>query len=349
MRVAVIGAGAIGRTHLDTIDAVEGFSPAGLADPLDAAAAVADAAGTRHYRDHRDLFAAERPDAVIIATPNELHVPQALDAVAAGIPVLVEKPLASDYASARLLVEAAEAAGVPVLVGHHRRYHPVTVRAKEIVDSGCLGRIAAVGVTSFVRKPDDYFDIPWHRTPGSGGSFLINLIHEIDLLRHLVGEIVAVSALASSAVRGGEVEDSGALTLAFAGGAVGSVVISDAVSGPWSWDLTAGDSPRFPAHPVDAIRIGGVEASLAIPTLEVWRHDGVRSWTTPLVATRDEVGTESPYVQQLRHLGEVAAGRAEPLVSAREGARNLAVLEAVVASAARGETVRVEPDRAARP
>lgn len=341
MRVGVIGAGAIGRTHLDTIAATEGFEVAGLADPMDAAAAVARAAGTRHYRDHRELFAAERPDAVIVATPNELHVPQGRDAVAAGIPALIEKPIAGDYASALELVAESEDLGVPVLVGHHRRYHPVTVRAKEIIDSGRLGRIAAVGVTSFVRKPDDYFDIAWHRAPGSGGSFLINLIHEIDLLRHLVGEIVAVSALASSAVRGLDVEDSGAVTLAFEGGAVGSIVISDAVSAPWSWDLTAGDSPRFPAHEVDAIRIGGVAASLAIPTLDVWSHEGAQTWTTPLVAERAPRGTESPYVQQLRHLGDVAAGRAIPLVSAREGARNLAILEAVATAAATGSTVRV--------
>lgn len=341
MRIGLIGAGAIGRTHIDTIEATDGFELAGIADPFDAAASLAATSGTTHYRDHRELLAAQRPDAVIVATPNELHVPQALDAVAAGIPVLVEKPVATTHVEALELVTASESARVPVLVGHHRRHHPVTIRAKEIVASGLLGRIAAVSATYFLSKPDDYFDTPWHRTPGTGGTFLINLIHEIDLMRHLVGEIVAVSAMASSAVRGLQVEDTGALSFAFANGALGSLVISDTAAGPWSWDLTAGDSPRFPAHDVESHRIGGVEASLTIPTLDVWRHDGERTWTNPLRPARERIAPASPYTRQLQHFGEVAAGRAAPLVSAREGARNIAVMEAVEAAVATGATTHV--------
>ena len=94
-------------------------------------------------------------------------------------------------------------------------------------------------------KPDDYFDAAWRRTPGVGGTFLINLIHEIDLLRFVCGEIVAVSAMASSAVRGLAVEDTGALVFQLDNGALASLVISDTAAGPWCWDLAAGDGPRF--------------------------------------------------------------------------------------------------------
>lgn len=341
VRIGLIGAGAIGRTHIETIAAAAGVELAGIADPFDAAAELATRAGTRHHRSPQDLFDIERPDAVIIATPNELHVPQALEALSRGIPVLVEKPVATTFAEAQELVAASAETGVPVLVGHHRRHHPATARAKEIIASGELGRIAAVSATYFLSKPDDYFDTPWHRTVGTGGAFLINLIHEIDLLRHLVGEIVAVSAMSSSAVRGLDVEDTGALAFSFEGGALGSLVVSDTAAGPWSWDLTAGDSPRFPAHGVESHRIGGVAASLTIPTLEVWRHDGAPNWTTPLHAHRHAVEPTSPYVRQLAHFVDVVAGRAEPLVSAHEGARNLAVMEAVAEAAHSGRTVTV--------
>lgn len=341
MKISVIGAGAIGQTHAKTISTTAGFELAGIADPFESGAKLAAAHDTRHHFDHRALIDAERPDAAIIGTPNEFHVSQALDFIAAGIPVLVEKPVATTFDQATQLVEASESSGVPVLVGHHRRYHPVAVRAKEIISSGGLGRIVAASTTYFLLKPEEYFDIPWHRAAGTGGTFLINLIHEIDLLRHLVGEITAVSAMASSATRGLDVEDTGAVTFAFAGGALGSLIVSDTVAGPWSWDLTAGDSERFPAHTVDSHRIGGTEASLTIPTLEVWRHDGTRSWTTPMNSTREATTQANPYEQQLQHLGEVVAGRAEPLVSAREGARNLAVLEAITLATATGATVTV--------
>jgi predicted dehydrogenase len=198
MRIAVIGAGAIGLTHCETIAATCGFALAGVADPFEGGAVLA----ARFATNHAALIAAERPDAAIVATPNELHVPIALDCLAAGVPVLVEKPVASSGAEAETLVEAERRTGVPVLVGHHRRHHPFIQRARETFAAGELGRIACVSACYCLSKPDDYFDAAWHRTPGTGGTFLINLIHEIDLLRFVVGEIVSVSAVASNTIRG---------------------------------------------------------------------------------------------------------------------------------------------------
>lgn len=179
MRIAVIGAGAIGLTHCETIAAVEGCAVAGVADPFDAGASLAARFGTTHFRDPRELLARERPDGAIVAAPNELHLPIALDCIAAGVPVLVEKPVTNSLDEARQLLEAASEVGVPVLVGHHRRHHPFIQRAHEIVASGALGRIACVSASYFLLKPADYFGAAWRRTKGTG-TFLINLIHEID-------------------------------------------------------------------------------------------------------------------------------------------------------------------------
>ena len=134
-------------------------------------------------------------------------------------------------------------------------------------------------------KPEDYFAPEWRRTPGVGGTFLINLIHEIDLLRYVCGEIVSLSAFASNAARGLAVEDTGAIIFDFENGALASLVVSDTAAGPWSWDLTADDSRRFPAHDVNSHRIVGTEAALTLPRLEVWRHDGARDWTVPMTMT----------------------------------------------------------------
>jgi predicted dehydrogenase len=341
MRIAVVGAGAIGLTHCETITATEGFALAAIADPCDAAADLAARFGTVHLRDHRELLSGARPDGIIIATPNELHLPMALDCIAAGVPVLVEKPVANTLDEARELAAAEAGSGVPVLIGHHRRHHPFIRRAHEIIASGTLGRIACASVSYCLMKPADYFDAKWRRRPGTGGTFLINLIHEVDLLRHLCGEIVSVSAVGSNAIRGFEVEDTGAVIFAFASGALGSLVVSDTAAGPWSWDLAAGDVPRFPRHDVNSHLIAGTEAALTLPRLELWRHDGPKAWTTPLAMTRDDRPRMDPFVCQLEHFRALASGRTAPLVSAREGARNMAVMDAVKAAATGRRTVDV--------
>ncbi len=341
MRLAVIGAGAIGLTHCQAITATDGFELAGIADPFATGATLAAQFGTRHYRDHAALLAAERPDGAIVATPNETHVPIALDCLAAGVPVIVEKPLANTVAEAVTLLEAERRTGLAVLVGHHRRHQPFLQRARDIVASGGIGRLVAISASAFMLKPQDYFGPDWRRTPGVGGTFRINLIHEIDLIRFVCGEIVALSAFAANAVRGLAVEDTGALIFQLDNGALASLVVSDAAAGPWSWDLTAGDVPRFPVHDVDSHRIVGTEGALTLPRMEVWRHDGEAAWTTPMAMTRDPVAREDPYVNQIEHFRAVVEDGAATFVGAVEGARNLAVMEAVMEATRTGRTVEV--------
>lgn len=343
MRLAVIGGGAIGTTHAQAIAETEGFTLAGIADPFDGGAALAARLGTAHHRDHKALLDAERPDGVIIATPNETHVPIALDCLAAGVPAIVEKPVGNTVAEAEALLAAQAESGLAVLVGHHRRHHPVLQKAKEIVDAGTLGRLVCVSASACLMKPDDYFAPEWRRTPGIGGTFLINLIHEIDLLRYLCGEIVTLSAYSSSATRGLAVEDTGAITFEFADGALAAFVVSDTAAGPWSWDLTAGDSPRFAVHDVDSHRFVGTEASVTLPGLEVWRHDGPRDWTVPMTPVRESAPFESPYARQIRHFRAVVEEGAPTHVGAIEGARNLAVMDAVWRSIETGRRADVAP------
>ena len=87
-------------------------------------------------------------------------------------------------------------------------------------------------------KPEDYFDVEWRRKPGAGPVF-INLIHDLDLLRHFCGEVVRVQAMESRRARGFEVEDTAALLMEVANGALGAVTVSDTVVAPWSWGARA--------------------------------------------------------------------------------------------------------------
>src|SRR5919198_3939767 len=110
----------------------------------------------------------EKPDGVIIATPNALHVSVGLACVARGIPMLVEKPVADTEDASRRLVDAAERARVPLLVGHHRRHNPLIEKARELVQGGALGRLAAVAALWLVQKPADHYRGGWGREAGGG-------------------------------------------------------------------------------------------------------------------------------------------------------------------------------------
>ncbi len=85
-----------------------------------------------------------------------------------------------------------------------------------------------------IYKNDEYFDVEWRRKKGAG-PILVNLVHDVDLLRYLLGEPVAVQGMQSSAARGFETEDSAVVNVRFADGALASMTISDATASPWNW------------------------------------------------------------------------------------------------------------------
>ena len=197
--------------------------------------------------------------------------------------MIVEKPIGDTVEGATRLVEAGEAAGVPVLTGHHRNYSPIMAKAREIVQSGVLGPIVAVSGTALFYKPDDYFDIGggWRREPG-GGPILLNLIHEVNNLLSLVGDVVEVSAVTSNATRGFPVEDTAAMVFRFANGALGTFVLSDTAGSARSWEQTSQENTSYSTYPdEDCYHIAGTTGSLSVPTMRLKVFRGTRSWWEP--------------------------------------------------------------------
>ncbi len=341
VRLAVVGAGQIGRQHVARVLAADCATLAAIVDPMPTVAAFAAESGTPWYPDFATMLEADRPDGVILATPTQLHVVGGLAAVAARIAVLVEKPIADDVAAAAGLVEAAERAGVALLVGHHRRHNPLIAEAKRAIDSGSIGQLVSVHATCWFHKPADYFAPAWRREKGAGPVFT-NLIHDIDLLRHLCGEVIAVQAMESNALRGNAVEESAVILLRFASGVLGTVNLSDIVAAPWSWEFTSGENPVYTRTGEACYLIGGTEGSLAVPQLDLWRHDGAPDWWHPIAAERLAHAEADPLARQIRNFHDVIRGTAAPLVSGREGLRTLRVIAAVKQAAASGHRVTLD-------
>lgn len=338
--IAVIGAGLIGRRHIEHIDAEPQARLAAIVDPTDEARAFAAGKGVPYFPHIAALLAADRPDGVIIATPNQLHVEHGLAAIEAGIPVLIEKPLSSDSASGERLVVAAESAGVPLLVGHHRRHNRLIARAKAAIEAGRLGRIVAVHAFFWLMKPDAYFDTPWRRQKGAG-PLLVNAIHDIDLLRHLCGDIVSVQAFQNRAIRQNPVDETTVMSLRFASGALGTVSITDSAVAPWSWEQTTGENPAYPHSGEICYFIAGTHGSLSIPRLDLWSNGEKRGWHEPFSVTREIAPAEDPLRLQIGHFCRVIKGEEPPLVSGLEGLKTLKVVEAVQLAADRGMAVDI--------
>ncbi|RUM06523.1 Gfo/Idh/MocA family protein [Rhizobium chutanense] len=340
LAIAVMGAGLIGKRHAERVISEAGTVLSAVIDPSDAGRDFARNAGIRWYASFQDIRAEDRPDGVIVATPNQLHVENGMEVVAAGIPILVEKPIADDIVSAARLVAACERAGIPLLVGHHRRHNPMIQAAGQIVDSGRLGRIIAVHGTFWVAKPDEYFDIAWRREAGAGPVF-VNLIHDVDLFRFLFGDVDAVQAMESHAVRHHAVEDSAVVSLRFASGVLATLSGSDAVAAPWSWEATTGENPAFPRYDQFCYQIGGTKGSLGIPDLTLWTSTSKPDWLEPLAEERVPYAAADPLCVQLRHFCDVIRGDAAPLVSGREGLATLRVVEAIKRSAGSGQMIHL--------
>lgn len=329
--IAVVGAGAIGRKHIALLSRSPVARLAAVVDPTHAAADLAAGLGVPHVPRLESLTGAA---GVILATPTPLHLPQALQCIAKGLPVLVEKPVTATADEAMALSRAAQAAGLPVLVGHHRRHNPRIDAAKALIGDGGLGRVVAVHASVLLCKPDDYFAPDWRRRAGAG-PVLTNLIHEIDTMRHLVGEVVSVQAATSQAVRGFDVEDTAVALLYFACGALGTVAVSDATAAPWSWELTAAENPDYPPTGQSCLTIAGTEASVELPGLRLWRYaGGPRGWMTPLVPQTLTVTDEDPLLRQIHHFAAVIRGDAAPLVTAADAGRSVAVVDAILRAAA---------------
>jgi len=192
-------------------------------------------------------------------------------------------------------------------------------------------------VAHAARKPDSYFDeAPWRRAAG-GGPLLINMIHEIDTLRYLCGEVTSVQARMSSAVRGLDVEDTVAIGLAFESGAMGTFMLSDAAASAVSWELTSGENPAYPNVPgIDCYVLAGAAGSLGVPTMRLVSYPATPSWWEPLRSEVVDVERRDPLAEQLRHFCTVIRGDAAPLVTGRDGVQNLRVVEAIIESGRSG-------------
>ncbi len=160
-RVAVIGCGSVSVVHFEAIKAIPG---AELVAVCDSDAATLEAAAAQHgvpgFADHQALLDQVRPDVVHISTPHDQHVPVALDSLAAGVAVLMEKPVARTVDEAQALIAAAEASPAKIGICFQNRYNATAQAIRTLLDSGQLGAVLGGSASVTWNRPASYYADP---------------------------------------------------------------------------------------------------------------------------------------------------------------------------------------------
>lgn len=340
VRFGIVGAGVGAGFALRAMKLLEKegiVKPVAVSDVVeDLAKKTAEEFGVKYSINYRDLLVKERVDAVFISTPHYLHFPMAIDAIEAGVNVLVDKPMAMNVREADEMIRRARRAGVKLGVNLQGRFDPSVLKVKEAVDTGRLGRVFYGEATVKWFRTREYYDkSPWRgRWATEGGGALINqAIHTLDQLVWIMGPVEYLWAQCDTVLHNIEVEDLAIATLRFKNGALGLVQASTALY------------PGFPAklefYGADGTAIieGEVIKLLDIkgekPYSEKEAKVGLETWARP------EAAPPLNHAASIRDFAQAILDDREPKVSGEEGRKSIEIVNAIYQSSKNREMVRL--------
>ena len=326
-RIAIIGAGRIGRVHAANVAARSDLTLVAVCDAVAAAAGeLAEAHGAHAMTDAGEAIAAA--DAVMICAPTDTHADLIEACARAGRPVFSEKPMDLDAGRIRRCLEVVRAAGAPLLIGFNRRFDPSFAEVRRRIAAGDIGAVELVTIVSKDPAPP-----PSAYVARSGGLFRDMMIHDLDMARFLLAEepvsVRAVgAALVDPAIGAAGDVDTAAVLLQTASGRIASITNSRRAS--------YGYDQRIEAHGA----LGMLEA-------------GNRRATTVTLASADGYASEpalpffleryaEAYRAELAHFAAVARGAAAPSPDGEDGLRAQLLADAATEAWRTGETITLD-------
>lgn len=296
--VAVIGAGFMGGLWARALREHAGAKVVVIGDVDPARGkALADLVGARHVGNAADAATAAGVDAVVICTPEHLHLEPAAAAIGAGRPTAVEKPTGHTVEVADEIARLAQNSGVPVLAGHVLRFEPRYAAMKAAIDAGTIGKVLSV------RNERIGLQMDRARLGARTTVALYYAVHEFDIARWLAGDITAVHGEGSGDMLSGAVR--------FASGAHGTIQVG--------WCLP----DRTPGYGMAGVTVVGENGALKVTQgdngITIVGADGLIDTDVayaPVVNGR--VG--GMLAREVDHFVAVAAGREKPICTAADGA-----------------------------
>lgn len=334
LRFAVVGLGHIGKRHAEMIRRHPGCAlvagcdvrpqeELGLKEDL-----VFHGGMTEMLAAHGDL------DVVCICTPNGLHAQQALEALEAGLHVIIEKPMALRSADAEAVLHKALEVGKQVFCVMQNRYSPPSLWLKELVVSGVLGRIHMVQVNCFWNRDDRYYGrIPWKGTMDlDGGTLFTQFSHFIDIVYWLFGDMHRFTSRFADFTHGHNTafEDSGLVTFEFVKGGMGSFQFSTAVAD------TNFESALTIVAEYGTVKVGGQYMN------EV-EYCHIRDYEMPVLPPSNPAndyghykGSASNHGYIFENVHDTLRGKAKITTNALEGLKVVDIIERMYAAGERG-------------
>lgn len=337
LRAAVVGCGAISeRLHVPDYATCPDAEIVGLCDK-DASRAKALAAKwapeAAIYTDYKKMLAEVSADCVTVTLPNVLHCPVTIDCLKAGAHVMVEKPMATSLAEARKMCDAAKKAGKLLLVNQTQRLINAHKKAREVIQSGVLGKVLHVNGVFGHSGPDNWApgaDWFFNKKSARFGAMADLGIHKADLIRYLAGkEIAEISAYSARLDKKGTVEDNFVSSFKFDDGTVGML------SASWTF-YGKGDNYIIFHCEKGSLHVNWDPAHPCIGHLE---HPEGRIFFDPPPPI--EKYPESWGVDVSGHFVAACKGEMEPFCTGEEGMKSLQVILAAEKSAATGKSVKV--------
>lgn len=349
-RVGIAGCGAISRNHLEAFRALDNVEIVGVCDvDADRAKATAEAWDIPNAVASVEELLTLGLDVVSVCTPHPTHEEVVLQAAAAGVNVLCEKPIATRLESAERMVEACENAGVQLGVLFQRRFWPASQKIRAAIDDGTLGKaILAQCSVMLHRAPDYYNRDAWRGTWESdgGGVLMSQAVHQIDLLQWYLGDVAEVYGKVNTYRHADyiEVEDSATAVITFTSGAMATLEASTAVSPNLGIQLritgetgASASLTEFPEGSDGRLDLWAVGERIVV---EPVHPEGVE----PNVDLSVINGQLIPFHKlQVQDFVQALENGTEPAITGKDALKSLRILLAVYESSRTGQPVRFAP------
>lgn len=338
VRVGIVGSGFMGRTWAEVAaNHATGTSLSAVTGGRRAAALASDM-GVPLEPSLETLLARDDVDAVVLATPPAGHLPQTLQAAAAGKHLLVEKPMAQSSSECAEMVAASRAAGVRLSVVSQHRFRDAPAAAKRLIDEGAIGEVrmiqltgAEVGWWDLAARGDTWKLDPFQQTAwASWGA------HSCDLLRWFSGADgeLAFARITNFSGEPPDVGQSAVITYEMTSGVLAQILMSyefppPGLSPSWPWRIV-GSKGIIELDPYSIVRLGRGDG---------WEVVAEQAPFDPMDAT-DPIRLRA-YARQLEDLVAAIVDGHDPLVSGEEGRSTTAMLDAAERSAASGTSAAV--------
>jgi len=285
--------------------------------------------GIRTTADYREALEDPRVDAVDICLPHDLHAPVATEAAEAGKHVLCEKPIAASLEGADRMIEAAEGAGVVLMVAENVRFTPLFRRIRDLLQDGVIGQPALIQMTrqcylthSFLEERRWFLDAQ----AAAGGIMMSGGIHDFETMRMLIGEVESVRALrARQRFVEMEGDDTSVALIRFCDGTVGTLVESFIMK-----SLTTASGPE-----VHTLRIDGDLGSLSVQdgrTIHLFSEREELLFGGSLAQHDIYVPPQDTFVLEIKHFLQCIRTGMEPITSGRSQRRPLEIVLAAYRS-----------------